>query len=356
MDGVSGDICDDSSDQTMARLRPWLLDQIPGASELAISHIIEPAQGLSSKTILFKASWQAQGRSHERDLVARIQRVTACPLLADVLHQHRTMAAIAAASDVAVPSLVLAEADGAILGAPFFLMDRVDGRVPPDFPSYQAQGWFAETLSPAEREQAWWNGIREMEKLHRIGWQRFGFMAQGAQQAPGAGFYLEQFIGRWFEWAAQGHRYPLIEAALRHLIAHQPPVEQAGLVWNDARMGNTMFASDLRVASLFDFEVATLGPAEIDLAWWLYAEDIFSVQFGIERIAGIPDREEAIRGFERIYDRPMPHFDYYEAIAALKHAVLSIRDYRNGKQVKKPDALPGFATDRLSRFLRHASP
>jgi aminoglycoside phosphotransferase (APT) family kinase protein len=102
--------------------------------------------------------------------------------------------------------------------------------------------------------------------------------------------------------------------------------------------------------------VATLGPAQIDLAWWLYAEDIFSVQFGIDRVAGIPAREETIRGFERIYGRPMPDFDYYEAIAALKHAVLSIRDYRNGKQVKKPEALPNFATDRLSRHLsRYAS-
>lgn len=350
------DVRETSSDQTMARLRPWLVDRIPGASEMAISDVIEPTQGLSSKTILFKANWVEASRLHERHLVARIQRETACPLLADVFHQYRTMEAIASASDVAVPALFLAEAGHEVLGAPFFLMDRVYGRVPPDFPSYHAQGWFAEELSAAERGQAWWNGIREMEKLHRIGWQPFCFMAHGAQQAPDARFYLEYFIGPWFEWAAQGQRYPLIEDALRHLLAHQPPVEQAGLVWNDARMGNTMFAPDLSVASLFDFEVATLGPAEIDLAWWLYAEDIFSVQFGIERIAGIPDREEAIRGFERIYDRPMPHFDYYEAIAALKHAVLSIRDYRNGKQVKKPDALPGFATDRLSRFLRHASP
>jgi aminoglycoside phosphotransferase (APT) family kinase protein len=117
-------------------------------------------------------------------------------------------------------------------------------------------------------------------------------------------------------------------------------------------MGNTMFGRDLRVASFFDFEVATLGPPEIDLAWWLYAEDVFSIQFGIERIAGIPDRATAIGGFERIYARSMADFDYYEAIAALKHAVISIRDYSNGKQ--KPDGLPDFATSRLAQYLnRH---
>ena len=327
-----------------------MLNKVPGATELAISNIVEPAQGLSSKTILFKATWMEQGVPHQRDLVARIQRDTACPLLADVFHQYRTMQAVAAASDAAVPPLFLAESDCGIVGTPFFLMDRVDGRVPPDFPSYHAQGWFAE-LSPAQREQAWWNGIREMEKLHRIGWQPFPFLAHGTKGPPGAGFYLENFIGKWFDWAAQGQRYPLLEAAIRCLLDHQPPIEQPGLVWNDARMGNTMFARDLRVASLFDFEVATLGPAEIDLAWWLYAEDIFSVQFGIERIAGIPNRDDAIRGFERIYGRPMPHFEYFEAIAALKHAVISIRDYRNEKKINKPEALPNFAIDRLSQYL-----
>jgi aminoglycoside phosphotransferase (APT) family kinase protein len=344
----------ESIEPTMQSLRLWLQDKLSGATGLAISNVVEPAQGFSSKTILFRATWQGEGVAHERDLVARIQRETACPLLADVFHQYRTMQAVAAASDAAVPPLFLAEEDGAIVGAPFFLMDQVDGRVPPDFPSYHAQGWFAEELSPAQREQAWWNGVREMEKLHRTGWQPFRFLADGVDGPPSAGFYLENFIGKWFDWAAQGQPYPLLEAALRHLIDHQPPLDQPGLVWNDARMGNTMFARDLRVASLFDFEVATLGPAEIDLAWWLYAEDIFSVQFGIERVAGIPRREDAIRGFERIYGRPMPHFDYYEAIAALKHAVISIRDYRNAKKINRPEALPNFATNCLSQYLnRH---
>src|SRR3546814_15639565 len=86
-------------------------------------------------------------------------------------------------------------------------------------------------------------------------------------------------------------------------------------------MGNTMFADDLSVAACFDVEVSSLGPAEIDLAWWLYCEDLFSIQFGIKRLAGIPQGEEAIRGFERIYGRPMPEFDYYMAISALKHAM-----------------------------------
>jgi hypothetical protein len=52
----------------------------------------------------------------------------------------------------------------------------------------------------------------------------------------------------------------------------------------------------------------------------------------------------------------MPEFDYYLAIAALKHAILAIRDYSNGKTIDTPDALPGFAMDRLALHIeRHRS-
>jgi aminoglycoside phosphotransferase (APT) family kinase protein len=189
--------------------------------------------------------------------------------------------------------------------------------------------------------------------LHRIDAATFAFISNG-EAAHGSPFYLCNFIGKWLEWAAQGQTFLALEDALTYLCTHVPADERTGLVWNDARMGNTMFADDLTVAALFDFEVASLGPPEIDLAWWLYCEDLFSEQFGVERLAGIPLADEAIQSFERLYGRSMPDFDYYLAIAALKHAVLSIRDYSNGKTVESPEALPGFAMDRLARSIeRH---
>src|SRR3546814_2664745 len=90
--------------------------------------------------------------------------------------------------------------------------------------------------------------------------------------------------------------------------------------------------------------------------WWLYCEDLFSIQVGIKRLAGIPQGEEAVRGFERIYGRPMPEFDYYMAISALKHAMLAIRDYSNGKTLGAPEALPNFAMEHLALYIdRHKS-
>ncbi|MDB5686269.1 MAG: hypothetical protein JWR77_858 [Rhizorhabdus sp.] len=324
----------------MQRLSAWLSARLPGAPEVAIRDVVEPAQGFSSRTILFTAAWG----DTERPLVARLQRDVAVPMLADVFHQYRVMRAVAGASDVRVPQIDFAEEDPAVLGTPFFLMDRINGRVPSDFPSYHAEGWFAD-LTAAEREQSWWNGITEMERLHRIDWRQFPFLNDAAGEAPTAGFYLEHFVARWFDWAAQGQSFPIVEDTLRFLLANQPPIHRSGLVWNDARLGNTMFRPDLGIASLLDFEVASLGPPEIDLAHWMYLDDIFSLNFGISRIAGIPDEAAAIAGFERIYGWKMPWFSFYQAIAALKILVLSIRDYSNDKKMAAPDALPDFLVD-----------
>ena len=339
------------ADDFAGRLALWLGARLPGVPAVEIVDVAEPAQGFSSRTVLFTARWREGDAVRMRRLVARIQRSVAAPMLADVFHQYRVMRAVAAHSSVKVPNIDFAESDPAVLGAPFFVMDRVDGRVPPDFPSYHVEGWFAE-LPVAERTRCWWNGIAEMARLHQIDWRCFPFLAAGVETPPDPVFYLDHFVSNWFEWARDGRAFPIVSEALDWLRANAPPAMQSGLVWNDARLGNTMYAPDgVAVASLFDFEVATLGPAEVDLAHWVYLDEVFSDHFGVPRIDGLPSGATAVAGFERIYGRPMPRFSWYMAVAALKILILSLRSYGNDKAMPAPDALPPFLVNRLAHYL-----
>ena len=333
-----------------ADLRDWLAQKMPQAQNLELIDAFEPAQGFSSRTIIFTARWHEDGANREKGLVARLQREVSCPLLADIFHQYRVMSVASGAPGVLVPKPLFAESDPAPLGAPFFVMERAQGRVPSDFPSYHAQGWVAE-LPPDRQAQLWWNGIAAMERLHRIDWRAFGSLAEGLEHPPDARFYLDRFIRPWFEWAAAGRAFPVIEAAIEEFIASAPPIARSGLVWNDARMGNVMFAEDDQVSALFDFEVATLGPPEIDLAWWVYADEIFSEGFGVSPLPAIP-RGDAVRSrFEALYGHAMPDFDYYLALAALKHAVISIREYGNDKREAAAEDHAPFAMERMARYL-----
>jgi hypothetical protein len=74
---------------------------------------------------------------------------------------------------------------------------------------------------------------------------------------------------------------------------------------------------------------------------------VFSLNFGIPRLPGIPHEAEAIAGFEQRYGYPMPWFSFYLAVAAAKILMLSIRDHSNGKTVRQSDALPDFPVGRV---------
>jgi aminoglycoside phosphotransferase (APT) family kinase protein len=337
------------ADELIAPLALWLQSKMPGATSVALHDIIEPAAGFSNKTVLFCATWMQDGALHEQKMVARIARETDCPMLADIFLQWRVMEAVAANSDVRVPQLLFAEPDPSVIGSPFFLMKHVEGRTTPDFPTHHAAGWFKDELTPQQRNRAWWNSVTEMSRLHQIDWRAFSFL--GATEAPSVEFYLNHFVGRWYEWGSQGRDHPMIQEGMRRLINDRPP-ETGGLVWSDARPGNTMFAKDLSVAALVDFEAVSMGPPEIDAVQFLYMEDIYSDLRGAKRLEGVPNREELIQGFERVYGRPLNNFDYYDALAALRHAVIFLRSYGNGKETGAVDSVDmEYALNRLSRYL-----
>jgi len=335
---------------TIADLRDWLASKMPEAQNLELVDAFEPAQGYSSRTILFNAHWDERGESRQRGLVARIQRDVSCPLLADIFHQYQVMMVASQAQDVLVPAPLFAQSDPATLGAPFYIMERVHGRVPSDFPSYHAEGWVAD-LPVEDRARVWWNGVAAMERLHRIDWGAFTSLNAGLTSPPDARFYMRSFIIPWYEWAADGRTFSAIETGIQELMELAPAVTRSGLVWNDARMGNTMFAESGEVSALFDFEVATLGPAEVDIAGWLYIDEVFSEGFGVAPLPGIPQREDARRGFEKIYGYAMPDFAYYMALAALKHAVISIREYGNDKREDSAEDHAPFAIVRMQKYL-----
>ena len=92
----------------------------------------------------------------------------------DLALQVRTLELLAG-TNVPVPRALWFEAeDRSVLGAPFYVMARVAGRVPTDQPPYHSGGWMTEA-SPEERAAIWWGGIECIAKIHRLDWKALGF-------------------------------------------------------------------------------------------------------------------------------------------------------------------------------------
>jgi aminoglycoside phosphotransferase (APT) family kinase protein len=117
---------------------------------------------------------------------------------------------------------------------------------------------------------------------------------------------------------------PYADAALGYIREHQPTDAPVNVLWGDATPSNVMFDGAGTVKALIDWELAALGPSELDLAWWLYFDDLFSRRFGVKRLEGLPTRDESIAIWEVAVGRKAEHLDYYDVVVALRMALVAV--------------------------------
>ncbi len=312
---------------THKQLREWLVGQLPRAEDVRLSALHGPdATGFSNDTLLGDAHWREAGQPRSRGLVFRIK--PAGPRVFpeyDLALQYRVMHILGVEGSVPVPRMLWFEEREDILGAPFYVMERVEGRIPTDNPPYHVGGWLTE-IAPAERAAIWWSGIETLACIHQLDWKALGF---GFLDAPERGATpLEQQLAYYqvyLRWAARGRSQPTIEPALEWLEANRPAErEPVALCWGDARVGNMIFREG-RCQAVLDWEMVTLGNPVEDLAWWLFLDRHHSEGVEAPRLPGFPGREETVARYEAWTGSRVRHLHYYEIFAAMRFAVIMVR-------------------------------
>src|SRR5688572_16647240 len=133
--------------ETRVHLERWFAEQLPPGSAPMISELEAPAaNGLSSETLLFEASWSADGEPRTQEFAARVAPDPANKPVFPVydLHGQFRLLQLLADSPVPVPRVWWLEPDPSVLGASFFVMERMHGRVPPDLMPYNFGSWLSE--------------------------------------------------------------------------------------------------------------------------------------------------------------------------------------------------------------------
>ncbi|WP_454789124.1 phosphotransferase family protein [Mycolicibacterium lutetiense] len=291
-------------------LSKWLSTVMPGgvAPEITVESGVD-SNGMSSETIMLTGRWEEGGDAKEQKWVARV-----APTADDVPvfssyrldHQFEVMRQVGELTDVPVPNVRWIDTTGEVLGTPFFLMDRVDGQVPPDVMPYTFGGnWFAD--APLERQRELQDSTVEvLAKLHAIpdAAERFGFLSE--IDPPGDTPLRRHFgwLKSWYEYAVPDiGRSPLVERALAWLEENFPEDVAASdsvLIWGDSRIGNVLY-DDFRPSAVLDWEMATIGPRELDVSWIIFAHLVFQELAGMAGLPGLPDvmREEDVRATYR---------------------------------------------------------
>ena len=96
------------------------------------------------------------------------------------------------------------------------------------------------------------------------------------------------------------------------------------LCWGDSRLANQIF-DGLTCVAVIDWEMVRLGDPVQDLAWWLASDRCFTEGIGVERLAGMPDRDTTIARWEERVGRPVEHWAYYECFALFRFSAIMAR-------------------------------
>jgi aminoglycoside phosphotransferase (APT) family kinase protein len=258
----------------VARLEAYLKQLFPG--ENGPLQVSRTPGGQSNPTFFVTLG--------EQRLVLRKQPVgELLPSAHAVDREYRIMTALAD-MDVPVPRTILFCEDRSVLGTPFYLMERLDGRV---FGEYALPG-----VAPGERRLMYASFAETLARLHNIDPGAVGLADYGK-----AGNYFQRQIARWTrQWQLSRTRPNAdIERLVYWLPEHIPGDEQTSIVHGDYRIGNVMFhPQEPRVVAVLDWELSTLGHPLADLAHsciaWHARPEEYGGLLGLDLAAlGIPD-------------------------------------------------------------------
>lgn len=305
-------------------LTRWLGIQLTEADDIRIGNLSYPlGAGMSHETILFDATWREQGAERAQGMVVRIKPTSATVYLDDLFdQQYRLMRLMHDHGAVRVARPLWFEPDATILGAPFFVMEKVAGRVAVSYPPYSKAGWLVET-APDDRRRLWHDAVSQLAAIQQVAVADAAFLT-----LPGGSDGFAQEANRWarfIEWVDPTGARTLLRETFDRMLAMGPSNRPAGIVWGDSRLGNMMIGNDFRVAAVMDWEQPSLGGALHDLGWWLQSDYNQTAGQGIAPLPGMGDRTETIALWSAVSGKSAADIEWYEAFACLKMECLAVR-------------------------------
>ncbi len=292
------------------------------------------ANGLGSGGI--RASPIGEGHSNvtyliERDggeyVLRRPPRPPLPPSAHDVLREARLLGALRD-TPARVPAVLAVGSDEHVIGAPFYVMERVDGDVivssmPPALDDPEQRARTAQEL------------IDSLVEIHAVDWRAVGLGDFGKPTG-----YLERqlrrFLGLWE--INKTREIPAVEGVASWLKENLPESGPATIVHGDYRLGNTLFApgAPARLAAVLDWEMATIGDPLADLGYlcmmWTEAGDptggMRDSLGAVTRKPGFPTRAELIAAYEERSGRSMSDIRWYTTLALWKSVVFMEGNYK----------------------------
>lgn len=290
-----------------ARLEHWLRARLPG---LAGPMRLERIRGGQSNPTFFVSF-------DNRELVLRKQPARDILPGAHAVDREARILQALAATAVPVPTVLFYEPGREVVGTPFYVMERLRGRV---FAHYDLAG-----VTAPERRAMYRSMAETLARLHAVDPAALGLADYGKP-----GNYFQRQIARWGRQWRDAHvgENAALERLLEWLPAHVPPGDTTTIAHGDYRAGNLMFhPTEPRVIAVLDWELSTLGHPLADLAYHCIAWRTNADEYGgirdLDRAAlGIPAEAGHLADYYRVAPGTEPIADFHFVFALFRIAVI----------------------------------
>ena len=252
-----------------------------------------------------------------RELVLRKQPAsTLLPSAHAVDREFRVMQALSQTT-VPVPQVVLFHAERDVVGTPFYIMEKLPGRV------------FSECalphMTPHDRKAIYLGMAEAMAALHQVDWAAIGLSDYGRE-----GSYFSRQLARWSrQWAMSKTRDDAaIELLIQWLGKNMPDETETTISHGDFRLGNLMFhPTEPRVVGILDWELSTLGHPLADVAFNCMAFRTLPEEYGGIRgldlnALGIPLEADYLNHYYKCSGRKDGVTAFHFAFALFRMAVI----------------------------------
>jgi len=232
-------------------------------------------------------------------------------------------------TDVPVPETYLLCEDASVIGTPFYLMEKLEGRVFRD--------GIASTLNEPEQRAALFDSMNDtLARIHKVDYEAIGL---GDFGKPGN--YIARQVNRWTKQyrASQTETIESMDFLIEWLGANIPEDDSTAIVHGDFRIENLMIhPTEPRVIAVLDWELATLGHPLADLAYNCMGYHLPRVQerlsgfIGLDlKEMGIPPESEYIADYcRRTGRREIRDWEFFLAFSMFRLAAIAQGVYKRG--------------------------
>jgi aminoglycoside phosphotransferase (APT) family kinase protein len=235
----------------------------------------------------------------------------------DMGREHRVIAALAG-TDVPVPPVVGMCDDDAVNGAPFYVMDFVEG------PVLRSRAEAEEHFDADQRRAIGERVADTLVAIHAVDPDAVGLGELGRKQD-----YVRRQLHRWHgQWEKSKTReLAVVDDVHRRLEARVPEQGPATIVHGDYRLDNMILDSGGEIAAVVDWELCTLGDPLADMGllmvyWSQEGDDLIPLFDPPTAAEGFPDRDELKARYAEGSGRDLSQLDFYVALGCWKLAII----------------------------------